>query len=418
MSVRYRMLSLIEWVKNKVRQRDRNPKILVPFQKKNNTSRQRVILSELTFLVLTHNRPETVQRLLRYLHAQAPEISLVLVDHGDLLSQESNASAISLISKNIKHLRLPFETTWAEVLVRATDSITTKYSAFCPDDDIPILDGVIDSLLMLSTDPQVVCTQGYILSLTETESAICFGPVEDFVPSYDDEEPLKRLFSMMRRYQPVFFGFYRTEILAWSVREFAAVTISNLMLQEFFHAALVCSQGVIGRTQSISLWRRTTASYTDRRTIHPYHQLIDNPSKLGVNYCAFRDKLIPHYSKKMQSDLQQDKLALCRIFDLIFVQFLVRHIDYGELDGHIRMLLAEPNKDYFATLRAQVVGLNLDNFQPLPDYFDSNVLIDKVLLEEAVKVDSENAVGELQSSKELNISTQTLLHAIKSALAY
>jgi len=379
---------------------------------------QRFNLSELTFLVLTYNRPEMVQRLLRYLQAQAPEISLVLVDHGDMQSQESNASAVALISPSIKHLCLPLETSLQKVLIEASDAITTKYSAFCPDDDIPIIDGVIDALLMLSTNPLVVCAQGYVLSFTETDSATCFGPIEDFVPGYNDEVPLKRLFSMIRRYQLVFWGLYRTEILTWSVREFAAANISNLMFQEFFFAALVCSRGVIERIQSIYLWRRTDASIVDRRNVHAYHQLVDNPSKFGAEYCEFRDNLIPYYSAEMKTNIPINRAYVSRILDLIFVQFLVRHINYSELDGHIQMFLAEPNKNYFSSLAAHKPSFNIENFTTFAHHLDNNILIDKGLLEEVTNIDFERLRGGVSNVIERNISTQMLIDAVKSALAY
>ncbi len=376
------------------------------------------ILSQLTLVVLTYNRPAMVQRLVNYLRTRAPEISLVLVDHGDAESQESNARAAASHSPAIRHFRLPEEMAFLDVLVRAADEFSGPYSAFCPDDDIPVIDGMADAVSMLSADPRMVCAQGYVLSLSETDSAMYFGPVGDFVPSFDDEAPLTRLFSMMRRYQPVFFGFYRTEILLWAIREFVAAKIPGLMLQEFFHAALVCSRGTIGRSPSISLWRRLAGSHTDRRMIHPFHQLVDNPTTLAARYLEFRDKLVPYYIGDARAVPPDAELGVCRLIDLVFVQYFVRHIDYAELDGKIRELLVDPGKDYFATLAAQEQAFATGDFVAVPDFCDIDVRVSKGLFEQAAQVTRELSTGIIDQGREQRISSEMLIDAIKSALHY
>jgi glycosyltransferase domain-containing protein len=375
---------------------------------------RRAVLSDLTLAVLAYNRPNSVQRLLRYLRAHAPEISLVLIDHGDAASQESNAAALAQIRPEIKHVRLDVSTSWADILTTATAEMATPYAALCPDDDIPVIAGVIDAVSMLAADPQMACAQGYALSFRETESAVYFGPVEDYVPSYDDSTPLPRLFGMMRRYQPVFFGYYRTDALTWSIREFIAANIPNLMFQEFFHAALVCARGTIGRSPSISLWRRITGSHTDRRTIHPFHLLINSPAKLGTDYRGFCEKLIPYFSRDEQS--AGDEAAVRRLIDLVFLQFLVRHIDYGELDGKIRELLRTPGKDHFAALPALDHGFDATKFLFIRDI--PGAWVSKDLLEEAAQVTQELLNGVTNTARERSISIDMLVAAIRSALEY
>ncbi len=377
------------------------------------------ILSELTLVVVTYNRPTMVQRLVRYLCSQAPELLLVLVDHGDPESQESNAIALSSLSTAVRHLRLPEEMLLDEVLVRATDQLSTPYAAFCPDDDIPVIDGIFAALSMLSEDSDMVCAHGYILSLTETNTAMYFGPVEDYVPSYNNAEPLARLFSMMRRYQPLFWSFYRTEILVWVMHEVAAAKLSNSMFQEFFHAALVCSRGKIGRAPSISLWRRVTDSHVDRRRIHPFHQLIDNPSLLGANYKEFCDKLLPYYIEDVSRVTSDNAFVVSRVIDLVFVQFLVRHIDYGELDGKIREFLNDLDRDYFASLPTQQQADDTKNFMLIQsDDINTEYWINENLFMVATEVSDELSTGCHNNGRELIISIEMLIRAIKSAMEY
>lgn len=377
-------------------------------------------LSELTLVILTYNRPAMVQRLLRYLHKQAPEITLLLLDHGDAESQESNAAAVAGIAPSIRHLRLPVEIHHTEVLIAGCAEITTPYSAFCPDDDIPVIDGIVDAMSMLIVNQNMVCVQGYILSLTESDSAMYFGPFEDYVPSYDDQEPLKRLFNMMRRYQPCFWGFYRTEILVRVTREFVSANNSNLMFHEFFHAALVCSRGAIGRSPSISLWRRVAGSHTDRRKIHPFHQLIDSPSQLGTDYLAFRERLLPYYLDEAQADAGAQESGIRRLIDLIFMQFLVRHINYAELEAKISDFLEDPNHDYFSTLTVQEANFDAGSFLPFPDLKDDNVdvLVSHEVLVDAAQVSQEFSMGTLNRWREKKVTTEMLSSAIRAALDY
>lgn len=379
-------------------------------------------LSELTLVVLTYNRAAMVQRLLNYLSQQAPEITLVLLDHGDDESQLSNAAAIASFSPAIRHLRLPVEMPLQEVLLKGCDEMTTRFSAFCPDDDIPVIDGIIDAVSMLITDARMVCAQGYVLSLTETDSAMYFGPVEDYVPSYDDDAPLKRLSNMMRRYQPVFFGFYRTETLVWAIRKFAVAKIFNLniMFQEFFYAALVCSRGGIGRSHSILLWRRVAGSHTDRRRIHPYHQLIDNPSQLAADYLVFREQLIPYYLNEKDSGSSAQESGVRRLFDLVFLQFLVRHINYVDLDAKIDQLLDNPDQDYFDGLPVQESVFDVANFRAVSEFQGNavDVQVNCEVFDDAVQVSYELAMCELKHWREKKISTEMLNKAIGSALEY
>ena len=375
-------------------------------------------LSELTLIILTYNRPAMVQRLLSYLRTQAPEITLVLLDHGDAESQENNAAAITSFFPSIRHIRLPIETPLIEVMATGSAGITTQFSALCPDDDIPVIDGIINAVSMLIYNPRMACAQGYALSLTETDSAMYFGPIEDWVPSCDDDAPLSRLFSLMRRYQPVFFGFYRTEILVWVLREFVVAKISNLMFQEFFHAALVCSRGTIGRSPSISLWRRVAGSHTDRRTIHPYHQMIDSPTMLGANYLEFREQIVPYYLDDAQPDSISQESGVRRLIDLVFMQFLVRHINYGELDEKIRQLLGDLHHDYFPMLTAQEQDFDTQNFMQIPDFKDIDVFVSNQVFNEAAQVTQEMSIGAQNQGRERKISIKMLMGAIKSALDY
>lgn len=382
--------------------------------------RDRRVLSELSLVVITYNRPAMVQRLLRYLRAQAPEMALVLVDHGDAGSQESNARACASFSPPVRHVRLSEEMNLLDVFVQATDEFSHPYAAFCPDDDIPVVGGILDAVSMLARDPRMVCAQGYALSLTETGSGMYFGPVEDFVPGYEDEAPYARLFSMIRRYQPVFFGFYRAEVLKWSIREFVGAKIPNLMFQEFFHASLVCSRGVIGRSPSISLWRRVTGSHTDRRTIHPFHQMIDSPAGLAANYIDFREKLIPYFPDGFGAGSPASPSGVRRLLDLVFLQFLVRHIDYGELDGNIRALLGNPDLDYFSGLQSRPQSIDQGRYAALPEMGcpDVEKWAWRDLVEAAAEVSREISAGGIAPEREQRISTEMLMDAIGSALSY
>ena len=376
-------------------------------------------LSELTLVILTYNRPVMVQRLLNYLHTQAPEVSLVLVDHGDTESQESNAAAVALLSPEIRHLRLSDKISFAEVLVKGCAEIKTQFSALCPDDDIPVIEGIIDAVSMLITDTRMVCAQGYVLSLNETDSAMYFGPFEDSTSGYVDEAPLKRLFSMMRRYQPVFFGFYRTEILVWVIHEFAEAKIFNLnvMFQEFFHAALVCSRGAIGRSQSISLWRRVAGSHTDRRAIHPCVQLIDNPTLFAASYQDFCEQIIPYYMDKAQSGSAFQKSPVRRTINLVYLYHLFQILVCEDFEDHVNAVVDCPDFSLLKKLSTNESCFDAQLFQSITDFRDVNieVLVYHKLLDEAAQVSQELSLGTIRERK---ISTEMLIRAIRSALDY
>jgi glycosyltransferase domain-containing protein len=373
-------------------------------------------LSDLTLVIVTYNRPEMVQRLLGYLQRQAPEVTLLLLDHGDDASQLSNAAAIASFLPAVRHLRLPDDATSADLMIRLGTEIATTYSALCTDDDIPVIDGIIDAVSMLIAHPDMVCAQGYALSLTETDTAIYFGPIEDYVPSYDNAAPLNRLFDLMRRYQPIPYAIYRTEMLFWVYGECARANISNLIFAEIFHAALVCSRGTVGRSPSISLWRRAAGSYVDRRKVHPFHQLIDSPAMLGSSYLEFRERLVPYYLD--DANVNGNEAGVRRLIDLVFMQFLVRHINPGELEVMIMHLLDDPAHDYFPGLTARKQDFDARDFMPLTDFKESDVFVDNEVFKEAEQVTLALAQGKFDFGREKKISTEMLVGAIESALDY
>jgi glycosyltransferase domain-containing protein len=307
-----------------------------------------------TLVILTFNRPTMVEALLAFLSLSKPCFRVLVLDHGNPISQEENRRVIAKTAFKAEHLSFPDSMDLRDVLCGGLSAVASEFVSIFPDDDIPNIQGIEDSVQYLASHPDYVAAQGYVLSFTERQRHLFIHHVEDYVPSYVGKDPLSRLLALSRRYQPIFHAVYRAEVLKWSHSRLSQLSTSNIMFQEFFHASLVALKGNIARVPKTFMLRRITGSYIDRRRLHCLHQLIDNPVTLASDYAYFRDQLLNCY----YSDALGDKSIVspkdaARIIDLIHMLFLGRHFDGSYVEHELSKILDEPGRSYFDCLPPQ-----------------------------------------------------------------
>jgi len=137
-------------------------------------------------------------------------LKLILFDHGNIASQQANAKTIeSLPALKISHICISENFIYQKFLAlcpKERSLFKTEFVSFFPDDDIPIREGIYRAVKELSKIANAVCAQGYAIAFNETESEFYVGPIEDFVPSIEDESSILRLHNYIRRYQPIYYG--------------------------------------------------------------------------------------------------------------------------------------------------------------------------------------------------------------------
>jgi glycosyltransferase domain-containing protein len=278
----------------------------------------------------------------------------MVLDHGDIESQEKNKKFIAESTHNVAHLSFAEDVDLRSVLVAGLESVDSDFVSIFPDDDIPNIQGIETSIQYLRSNSLYVAAQGYVLSFIERQSHLFIQHVEDFVPSFVGDDPLKRLLALSRRYQPVFHAVYRTEVLKWSHSRLNQLSTTNIMFQEFFQASLVALRGNIARVPAIFMLRRRNDSFTDRRRLHCPHQLIDSPVNLASDYMYFRDRLLDcFYQDSLGEESIISRRDATRIVDLIHMLFLGRHFDGSYVEYELHKILAEPGRSYFDALKPE-----------------------------------------------------------------
>lgn len=367
-----------------------------------------------TMVVLTFNRPTLVKALLAFLGLSHPHFRIIVLDHGDAKSQALNARVIAesqLI--NVEHLRFSDNLDLRDVLVDGLSAVDSEFSSIFPDDDIPHIQGIEASVRYLASHPRYVAAQGYVLSFTEQSRHIRIHDVADFVPSFVGDNPLSRLLQLSRRFQPVIFAVYRTEVLKWSHRRLKGLSTANVLFRELFHASLIAFKGDIARVPEIFMLRRITGSYLDRRHIHPVYQMIDSPATLASEYAYFRDQLLDcFYADSFSDESIINRKEATRIVDLIHMFYFIRHLAPPEVcvETEILKYLDTPDRSYFETLQKPPENVEADSsFRELAmpvGGLGSSVSAKEATLQRAREFTQ--AISQGQSNDEIRITTTAL----------
>ena len=79
------------------------------------------------------------------------------------------------------------------------------------DDDISFPHTIDACLDHLRRNPDTVVAQGYVLGFSAIERSIDIHSMQWFIGSIAESTPLRRLYELMRRYQPFYWAVFRTD---------------------------------------------------------------------------------------------------------------------------------------------------------------------------------------------------------------
>ena len=317
-------------------------------------------LSELTIILPTRNRVELCKAQVCFLQRWGIRHRVVVADSSDLPDDDLREACTGLI----EYRRFDPETLPGTKLAAVARSVTTPYVAMMTDDDISFPHTIDACLDHLQRNPDTVVAQGYVLGFSAIEKSIDVHSLQWFIGSIAEATPLRRLYELMRRYQPFFWAVFRTDAY---VRANVAANASKgaFFFQELSFAATLALLGNAARLPMIQTLRGDEESHIPPAEGHPFYWFLKDAQSFFAGYADYRDRLVDllheldsgRAPSKIGALFQHARLYLVRllrwdartkrgadshVIDIIHATYFGREVDTGRINHMARILLGDP----------------------------------------------------------------------------
>ncbi len=241
----------------------------------------------LTVVIASRNRPNLCARLARFLRKAGCPHPIVIANS----SRGPEADTLKTLCDGLATVySVNPDIDFLEKMRATIATITTPYVAMMPDDDITFPHAIEQCLSHLVENPEVTAAQGYVLGFTANEGAFDVQRVVFFAPSLDEDNPIRRLHQLIRRYQPYFWAVFRRDALLTAIQQ--AQRCSLYYFQETTLIATLALHGRFARLPCIYMLRGTEPSEVSLTQIHPFFAFLLNSEKFLSAYHEYREDLI------------------------------------------------------------------------------------------------------------------------------
>jgi len=289
----------------------------------------------LTALVPTRNRPDECARLLRFLHGNAFAHRIIVLD----ASEPENSEAVRRASSGIAEFRhFGSEYRMADKLSAAVADVATPYVVLIPDDDIVLPLAIADAIAFLEGNPDFAVAHGYFVGFTPRVGTIDMHQMIGFTPSIVDEQPLWRLYNLLRRYQSFYWGVFRTGIFRSAVT--AACAMQVVVFRELTALSTAILQGKVARLRSVYAMRGPVKSHAAIHQSHPFFFFLRDAREFFGNYVLLRDGIAAFIRRN--GIATPPGVPLEQLLDLAYAAYLGREVDTGTINHAVELLLGEP----------------------------------------------------------------------------
>ena len=184
----------------------------------------------ITLIIPTYNRSIHLSRLLTYYSSLNSNLNFLVLDSSNEYHKNKNQDFIINLSnkKNINYKS--YENLEAIHKIRdGLREVKTKYSALCADDDIIFIDTLAEAIVYLENNKNIICVDGLYLNFINGKNGLIID-CEYTRESIDYINRYERVFSLMQKYESLYYGVYRVEELEL-ILDSAALN-DNLHFQE------------------------------------------------------------------------------------------------------------------------------------------------------------------------------------------
>jgi glycosyltransferase domain-containing protein len=278
-----------------------------------------------TLLIPTYNRPQLLERLLRYLEHQRAGFPILVADSSNPEMRSQNKSTVSAMDLNVTHAE--FDET-IDPFAKMRDGlkrIRTPYSSICADDDVVFVAAVQRCVEVLERDRSAAVVHGYYFNFHESET-FNLSFVGYRGKSIDHPQPLARLRTLFAAYEAVLYGVYRTEAAQRAWRDVEMVP--SVLGKELLTAGLSVIAGKALRITDFYYGRSTGESFSYAGW-HPHQVLAQQPEALFTQYPVLRDRLI---ESLQEGEPSSNIETVIKTIDLVFLRYLEPYLRNDVLD--------------------------------------------------------------------------------------
>jgi glycosyltransferase domain-containing protein len=279
--------------------------------------------------------------MLRLLRKQAMPYRIVIADSSD----PTHARALRAACGDAVEIRsFPPDTDAYDKFIAVVEAIDTPYAVMVPDDDVTLPHAIEACVAHLANNPDTAVAQGYILDLDISDETFDLTHVRWFTPDIHQTDPVDRLYHLIRRYQPFFWGVFRKEVLLTALRRARAAGL--VCFQEMTFMATAVILGKFARLPCIYSLRGTEESLTSRAQYHPFYAMLDDSDGLFNHYREYRDNLVSFIEANVET-VSCGSNNLSHTLNLIHAIFFRPELQGGMMEYSVQYLLREAARPKF-----------------------------------------------------------------------
>jgi glycosyltransferase domain-containing protein len=315
--------------------------------------------SELTIILPTHNRVDLCKAQVRFLQRWGVRHRVIVADSSDLADDGLRQACTGLVEYRRFDPKMPPGIKFAQV----ARSIATPYVATMTDDDINFPHAIDACLDYLQCNPAAVVAQGYVLGFSAIERTIDIHSMRWFIGSITEATPLRRLYELMRRYQPFYWAVFRTKAYVKAM-DIANASKGAFFFQELSFAATLTLLGNAARLPVIHTLRGDEDSHIPPAEAHPFYWFLKDPRSFFAAYIDYRERIVnllhelESGSPKKSVPFKRTLFHLARllprnarvrrgvdnadhVIDIIHATYFGREVDTGIINHQARILLGD-----------------------------------------------------------------------------
>jgi|GEM_PF-2188560 len=236
-----------------------------------------------TVLIPTYERPDYLRKLISYLikNFNLEKTKFFVLDGSE---REAKINERICQETGIKYKYYGPEISVTDRILSGLETVNTEFVLMLADDDILSPEGLNAGIEFLKENPKYSVAHGeYVYFLKREDGTVTFSPYYSSF-SFEQENPLERIFDFLSNYKPIYYALHRTAILKEVFKELSEhVEPKDYHMAELLAAVLPVAKGKVKKLRCIYYARQIGQSIPGN-TIYPSQYI-------------FNDKFYLRYSK-------------------------------------------------------------------------------------------------------------------------
>ncbi len=263
------------------------------------------LLNDLTICIFTLNRKFDLQRLVKYLDAAGVKVFILDASNEPIILENSN---------NFHYIHVPNMPLQAR-LSKFSELVTTKYILLSPDDDFWAINGLIETVHFLNTNPDYASAQGLRIRFFDFPF---FHWIPDYVNqmelNYSQDDKTERLFTMATSMHYIYSVIRLSEYVKITkcIQNITSVNRNSFMMNELIFNYIL---PILGKHRLLPVFFSARKShYYEGRDVN-FDLWVNDQSDVGA--INFRKNIVELY----RNELNVSELEAISVFQQITKEF-------------------------------------------------------------------------------------------------